>query len=146
MCEAVAKPLRGATGAAGDTIEKPQEKWSGRRESNPRHSAWEADVLPLNYARAYLCLLLISFTALPLPDFSTLTHLTCLFNEIAAYHPHYGAKERAKRLMFQSINQAARQPPTFLRPQPGPPTQPLPLTSGARCHKRARLQIHSSSQ
>ena len=25
--------------------------WSGRRESNPRHSAWEADVLPLNYAR-----------------------------------------------------------------------------------------------
>src|SRR5579862_2495526 len=28
--------------------------WSGRWESNPRHSAWEADVLPLNYARA-LC-------------------------------------------------------------------------------------------
>src|SRR6185312_4596177 len=26
--------------------------WSGRGESNPRHSAWEADVLPLNYARA----------------------------------------------------------------------------------------------
>src|SRR5580692_6522537 len=26
--------------------------WSGRWESNPRHSAWEADVLPLNYARA----------------------------------------------------------------------------------------------
>jgi hypothetical protein len=25
--------------------------WSGRWESNPRHSAWEADVLPLNYAR-----------------------------------------------------------------------------------------------
>jgi hypothetical protein len=25
--------------------------WSGRRESNPRHSAWEADVLPLNYSR-----------------------------------------------------------------------------------------------
>jgi hypothetical protein len=25
--------------------------WSGRRESNPRHSAWEADVLPLNYTR-----------------------------------------------------------------------------------------------
>ena len=25
--------------------------WSGRRESNPRHSAWEADVLPLNYGR-----------------------------------------------------------------------------------------------
>ena len=28
--------------------------WSGRRESNPRHSAWEADVLPLNYARMLL--------------------------------------------------------------------------------------------
>ncbi len=28
--------------------------WSGRWESNPRHSAWEADVLPLNYARAVL--------------------------------------------------------------------------------------------
>jgi hypothetical protein len=27
------------------------EGWSGRWESNPRHSAWEADVLPLNYAR-----------------------------------------------------------------------------------------------
>ena len=26
--------------------------WSGRWESNPRHSAWEADVLPLNYARS----------------------------------------------------------------------------------------------
>ena len=25
--------------------------WSGRRESNPRHAAWEATVLPLNYAR-----------------------------------------------------------------------------------------------
>jgi hypothetical protein len=25
--------------------------WSGRWESNPRHSAWEADVLPLNYTR-----------------------------------------------------------------------------------------------
>src|ERR1700731_2574008 len=29
------------------------EGWSGRWESNPRHSAWEADVLPLNYARAF---------------------------------------------------------------------------------------------
>ena len=26
-------------------------KKSGRRDSNPRHSAWEADILPLNYAR-----------------------------------------------------------------------------------------------
>src|SRR3954469_11706168 len=28
------------------------EDWSGRSGSNRRHSAWEADVLPLNYARA----------------------------------------------------------------------------------------------
>ena len=28
--------------------------WSGRSGSNRRHSAWEADVLPLNYARAVL--------------------------------------------------------------------------------------------
>src|SRR6266446_4441404 len=27
------------------------KNWSGRRESNPRHTAWEAVVLPLNYAR-----------------------------------------------------------------------------------------------
>src|SRR5579862_4712152 len=33
---------------------RSSEGWSGRWESNPRHSAWEADVLPLNYARA-LC-------------------------------------------------------------------------------------------
>ena len=26
------------------------QNWSGRSESNRRHSAWEADVLPLNYA------------------------------------------------------------------------------------------------
>src|SRR5262249_54468913 len=29
-----------------------REDWSGRWESNPRHTAWEAVVLPLNYARA----------------------------------------------------------------------------------------------
>src|SRR5438132_289640 len=28
------------------------EDWSGRSGSNRRHSAWEADVLPLNYARS----------------------------------------------------------------------------------------------
>ena len=27
------------------------KEWSGRWESNPRHAAWEAAVLPLNYAR-----------------------------------------------------------------------------------------------
>ncbi len=26
-------------------------RWSGRRDSNPRHSAWEADALPLSYSR-----------------------------------------------------------------------------------------------
>ncbi len=26
--------------------------WSGRRESNSLHSAWEADVLPVNYSRS----------------------------------------------------------------------------------------------
>ena len=31
--------------------------WSGRWESNPRHSAWEADVLPLNYARSQTSLI-----------------------------------------------------------------------------------------
>src|SRR5215813_4274901 len=28
------------------------ESWSGRPGSNRRHSAWEADVLPLNYSRS----------------------------------------------------------------------------------------------
>ena len=27
--------------------------WSGKRGSNPRHSAWEADALPLNYSRIF---------------------------------------------------------------------------------------------
>jgi hypothetical protein len=30
---------------------KSLKRWSGRSGSNRRHSAWEADVLPLNYAR-----------------------------------------------------------------------------------------------
>ena len=29
--------------------------WSGRRDSNPQHPAWEADTLPLRYARS-LCI------------------------------------------------------------------------------------------
>ena len=29
----------------------PKKEWSGRRGSNPRRSAWEADILPLNYSR-----------------------------------------------------------------------------------------------
>src|SRR5450756_2635924 len=33
--------------------------WSGRRDLNPRHSAWEADALPLSYSRTimYACIL-----------------------------------------------------------------------------------------
>lgn len=30
----------------------PETDWSGRRGSNPRPSAWEADILPLNYSRS----------------------------------------------------------------------------------------------
>ena len=37
-------------------IEKTK-KWSGKRDSNPRHSAWEADALPLNYSRKLLIFL-----------------------------------------------------------------------------------------
>jgi integrase len=37
--------------AAKPRRQKGSKYWSGRWESNPRHSAWEADVLPLNYAR-----------------------------------------------------------------------------------------------
>src|SRR6185437_1677178 len=42
--------------------------WSGRWESNPRHSAWEADVLPLNYARIpHIPSAFLAFPAKPLP-------------------------------------------------------------------------------
>ena len=37
------------------------KRWSGRSGSNRRHSAWEADVLPLNYARRFLILQTIRF-------------------------------------------------------------------------------------
>ncbi len=30
------------------------QNWSGRRDSNPRSSAWEANALPLSHARIYL--------------------------------------------------------------------------------------------
>src|SRR5215471_8333928 len=42
---------RSLTGGWGEMMAS-QRSWSGRRESNPRHTAWEAVVLPLNYARA----------------------------------------------------------------------------------------------
>src|SRR3954470_721430 len=43
-----------------------REDWSGRRGSNPRHPAWEADVLPLNYSRS-LCSRCESITVPNLP-------------------------------------------------------------------------------
>ena len=30
--------------------------WSGKRDSNPRPSAWEADTLPLSYSRIWICI------------------------------------------------------------------------------------------
>src|SRR2546430_2334819 len=38
-------------GAYGVRLRRPLA-WSGRRESNPQHLAWEASTLPLSYARA----------------------------------------------------------------------------------------------
>jgi hypothetical protein len=35
----------------GSLVMMAGSKVSGRRDSNPRLSAWEADVLPLNYSR-----------------------------------------------------------------------------------------------
>src|SRR2546425_10092243 len=34
------------------TLRPPRNFWSGRWELNPRPSAWEADALPLSYARS----------------------------------------------------------------------------------------------
>src|SRR4051812_49300247 len=36
----------------GQKRRREMKLWSGRRGSNPRHPAWEADVLPLNYSRS----------------------------------------------------------------------------------------------
>ena len=45
-----------------NTHGKPKfAKWSEKRDSNPRHSAWEADALPLNYSRVYYEHFLINF-------------------------------------------------------------------------------------
>ena len=44
---------RGRVRGAGNPsrISAESREWSGRRGSNPRRSAWEADILPLNYSR-----------------------------------------------------------------------------------------------
>lgn len=55
MAIAPGRTLRNSRGVRkGDRLDSvaAAKLWSGRWESNPRHSAWEADVLPLNYARA----------------------------------------------------------------------------------------------
>ena len=41
----------GRCGQGKAPVRKALERWSGRRGSNPRHRAWEARVLPLNYSR-----------------------------------------------------------------------------------------------
>jgi hypothetical protein len=33
--------------------------WSGRRDLNPRHPAWEADALPLSYSRRIMCICIL---------------------------------------------------------------------------------------
>jgi len=40
-----------ASAGPANTSQVVERKWSGRRGSNPRHQAWEACVLPLNYSR-----------------------------------------------------------------------------------------------
>src|SRR5208282_1031218 len=52
--------------------------WSGRPGSNRRHSAWEADVLPLNYSRP-----LTSITYVPC------NHFMLPLQVSRGSHPHY---------------------------------------------------------
>src|ERR1700686_1342412 len=42
--------------------------WSGRRDLNPRPSAWEATALPLSYSRSAIGLYMMWFTTSP-PDY-----------------------------------------------------------------------------
>ena len=54
--------------------------WSGRWDLNPRHSAWEADALPLNYARTEELgrSNLNTVFRLRVKIFYPFTHMTCL--------------------------------------------------------------------
>ena len=54
------EPTNYSRQTAGERISR-EDLWSGRPGSNRRHSAWEADVLPLNYSRFSAILLLLSF-------------------------------------------------------------------------------------
>ena len=45
-----------ARDAAAEGQKHRLRKWSGRRDSNPRHPAWKAGALPLNYSRSLGCL------------------------------------------------------------------------------------------
>ena len=49
--ERTPRPSDQGSAVAGKDDEHLKD-WSGRWDSNPRHSAWEADALPLSYARA----------------------------------------------------------------------------------------------
>ena len=43
-----------------------EDIWSGKRDSNPRHSPWQGDALPLSYSRIYHphCLFLVEVIGL----------------------------------------------------------------------------------
>ena len=43
--------MAGVKWAVGSVFMIAVREVSGRRDSNPRPSAWEADILPLNYSR-----------------------------------------------------------------------------------------------
>ena len=43
---------KGGMAAAMATTIRYRSGWSGRRDSNSRPSAWEADALPLSYSRS----------------------------------------------------------------------------------------------
>lgn len=51
-----------------DGCEKGDEFWSGRRDSNPRPSAWEADTLPLSYARSVTSVYTVLSKPVELPE------------------------------------------------------------------------------
>ena len=44
--------LQGKKRLTASLQDRRRKKWSGRWDSNPRRPAWEADILPLNYARS----------------------------------------------------------------------------------------------
>src|SRR5690606_30208791 len=47
-------------------------KWSGRRDSNPRHSPWQGDALPLSHSRAFYKIILVRAKRIELPRLAAL--------------------------------------------------------------------------